>query len=102
MRRTGRRVPDSKIVESTTAYTLYSQLWHDIKAKKLAQVIEEEGLLSLPNVKVSSSKVTDIDKDITEGRWKVVRRELERRNLPEFDLENWDDEYKRRKAETSA
>jgi hypothetical protein len=97
MRRTGRRVPDSKIASSKTAFALYSQLRLQEKPKKLAQAIEEEGRLHLPNVKVIPRKVTEVDTDISKGRWKVIRKALEDRNLPEFASEPWEDKDAQRK-----
>jgi hypothetical protein len=97
MRRTGRRVPDSKIASSNTAFTLYSQLHLQEKPKKLAHILEEEGRLRLPNVNVVPRKVTEVDTDVSKGRWKVIRKALQDRNLPEFASEPWESKEAQRK-----
>jgi hypothetical protein len=53
------------------------------KKVKLAEIIAEEEQLNLPNVKFSNFKRGKMVKDIEEGRWKVIRRELQARGLPE-------------------
>lgn len=46
-------------------------------------MIEAKGTLTeLPNVKVYPRRVTPIDKEKMVGRWKVIVRELEKRDLP--------------------
>jgi hypothetical protein len=39
-------------------------------------------LVQLPNVKIYSRRVTPIDKEVEVGRWKVIVKELEKRELP--------------------
>jgi hypothetical protein len=53
------------------------------KPKKLVDEIERrEDLLKLPNVKVFNRRITPIDKEIWQGRWKVIEDELVERGLP--------------------
>ncbi len=53
------------------------------KPKRLAEEIQSRrDLLSLPNVAVYDRRITPIDKDQMVGRWKVIVKELEKRQLP--------------------
>lgn len=53
------------------------------KPKKLAEILEErDDLADLPNVRLHSKKVGPIDREIEVGRWKVIKEELEKRDLP--------------------
>lgn len=46
-------------------------------------MVEAKGALAeLPNVKVYPRRVTPIDKEKMVGRWKVIVKELEKRELP--------------------
>jgi hypothetical protein len=84
MRRTGRRVPDSGLHRCIDAGSLYNLLTEKSRKKvKLAEIITEEQILNVPNVKFSNFKRGKFVRDIDEGRWKVIRRELEARGLPE-------------------
>jgi len=50
--------------------------------KLAAHIAVSGGLASLPNVQVSSRRITPIDKDKMVGRWKVIVKELRDRGLP--------------------
>jgi len=51
--------------------------------KKLAQqLIEKQTPMDLPNVKISSRRVTPIDKEKALGRWKIIEQALQDRGLP--------------------
>lgn len=53
------------------------------KAKKLFEVVQQKGVFNeLPNVKVFPRRVTPIDEEQMVGRWKVIVRELKKRELP--------------------
>lgn len=55
------------------------------KPRKLVQTLTaKEDLVALPNVKIIGRKVTDIDKEIAVGRWKVIEEELVKRGLPVY------------------
>jgi hypothetical protein len=87
MRRTGRRVPDSSLHRCVDAGSLYKLLTEKRRKKtNLAEIITEEQILNMPNVKFSNFKRGKFVKDIDEGRWKVIRRELEARGLPEHKV----------------
>lgn len=80
---TGHVIPDSKLIHIRTVSSLIGALIKPPKPKKLAQLIEAKGAMAeLPNVKVYPRRVTPIDKEKMVGRWKVMVRELEKRNLP--------------------
>ena len=62
---------------------LLKQLVEPPKPKKLAELVQSEGVFKgLPNVRVFPRRVTPIDKEQMVGRWKIIVRELEKRNLP--------------------
>jgi len=87
MRRTGRRVPDNGLHRCADAGSLYTLLTEKRRKKaKLAEIITEGQILDMPNVKFSNYKRGKFVKDIDEGRWKVIRRELEARGLPEHKV----------------
>jgi hypothetical protein len=53
------------------------------KSRKLAEVIlANETLTELSNVTIHKRRVTPIDKHRQVGRWKVIKEELEKRDLP--------------------
>ncbi|KAK1767774.1 ribosomal subunit 39S-domain-containing protein [Phialemonium atrogriseum] len=80
---TGHVIPDSKLIHIRTVSSLIGALIKPPKPKKLAQLIEAKGAMAeLRNVKVYPRRVTPIDKEKMVGRWKVMVRELEKRNLP--------------------
>lgn len=84
-RLTGHRICDGKFMGIETARSLVNYLAEPPKAKKLADELENMGVLSdLPNVKVIPRRVTPVDKDKEIGRWKVIQKELQKRGLPVF------------------
>jgi hypothetical protein len=84
MKRTGRRIPDSHINSSTSAGALFSFLKTKKPKEKLAKVVSQEKRLELPNVTLSENPVLPEHEDMELGRWKVIRKELDARWLPEF------------------
>ena len=53
------------------------------KPKKLAEeLLINEKITSLPNVRVSERKPSFVEKETEIGRWKVIEAELNRRGLP--------------------
>jgi hypothetical protein len=80
---TGHIIPDHKLLTVRNVAGYLAVLVKPPPPKKLSEVIERKGeLLSLPNVKVYPRRVTPIDKEKMVGRWKVIVRELEKRELP--------------------
>lgn len=80
---TGIRIRDPQIAEITDVKSLLHILSIKPKPRKLAESVElTEKLNALPNVKFSAKRVTPVDKEITLGRWKIIKKELERRDLP--------------------
>ncbi|KAI9796972.1 MAG: hypothetical protein M1835_002495 [Candelina submexicana] len=83
MQLTGIHIPDVKIQGITTVNSLLNTLIKPPKPKKLLDaLVENEDLASLPNVKIFDRRITPIDREKSVGRWKVIERELERRELP--------------------
>ncbi|KAI9700777.1 MAG: hypothetical protein M1836_002146 [Candelina mexicana] len=83
MQLTGIHIPDVKIQGITTVNSLLNTLIRPPKPKKLMDaLVENERLAGLPNVKVFDRRITPIDREKSVGRWKVIERELERRELP--------------------
>jgi hypothetical protein len=59
------------------------QLVEPPKPKKLVELVESKGVFKdLPNVRVFPRRVTPIDKEKMVGRWKIIVKELEKRELP--------------------
>lgn len=53
------------------------------KPKKLAELLDRNpALKDLPNVQVYPRRVTPIDKEQMVGRWKIIQKELQARELP--------------------
>lgn len=67
----------------STAGALLAEVIKPPKQRKLIEVLETKGLLKdTPNVAVYPRRVTPIDKEKKVGRWKIIERELEKRQLP--------------------
>ncbi|KAL0933833.1 uncharacterized protein CTRU02_210632 [Colletotrichum truncatum] len=80
---TGQYVHDAKLAQIETVQHLISTIVKPPKPAKVSEAIREAGLLpELPNVRVHDRRVTPIDKETMLGRWKVIKEELEKRNLP--------------------
>ena len=70
-------------MNALTVSSLLGVLVRPPKPKKLAEEIEaNKNLTELPNVKFYPRRVTPIDKEKMAGRWKVIVRELGKRDLP--------------------
>jgi len=80
---TGHRIPDGKLLAALTIDSLLKQLVEPPKPKKLAELVETQGVFEgLSNVRVFPRRVTPIDKEKMVGRWKIIVKELEKRDLP--------------------
>ncbi|KAK4155630.1 hypothetical protein C8A00DRAFT_41815 [Chaetomidium leptoderma] len=80
---TGHRIPDGKLFATTTIDSLLKHLVEPPKPKKLAELIETKDVFKdLANVRVFPRRVTPIDKEKMVGRWKIIVKELEERDLP--------------------
>lgn len=83
MQLTGIRIPDPAIADLTSAKRLLGHLVRKPKPKKLAdRLIAQEELTSLPNLQIMDRRYTPIDKEKEIGRWKIIERELIKRDLP--------------------
>ncbi|KAK4212457.1 hypothetical protein QBC37DRAFT_345941 [Rhypophila decipiens] len=83
-RLTGHVIADAKIHgASITIGGIISAMARKPKPKKLAELLDKTGVLAdLPNVQVYPRRVTPIDKEQMVGRWKLIKKELEARDLP--------------------
>ncbi|KAK0707670.1 ribosomal subunit 39S-domain-containing protein [Lasiosphaeris hirsuta] len=89
-RLTGHIIPDGKLIGIETVNSLIAYLAKPPKARKLAEEIETTGVVAnLSNVAFSPRRVTPLDKDISLGRWKVMKKELEKRKLPVLGTEGY-------------
>jgi Ribosomal subunit 39S len=83
MQLTGIRILDSAISSSHTARSL---LMHITQKPKPAAVFDalaqRSDLVNLPNVKIFNRRITPIDREKMVGRWKIIEKELNRRELP--------------------
>ncbi|KAH7050311.1 ribosomal subunit 39S-domain-containing protein [Macrophomina phaseolina] len=83
MQLTGIRIPDPVIADSATAGILLNKITVRPEPKKLADKLgHDQKFAKLPNVKISSRRITPIDKEKEVGRWKVIEQKLLDRNLP--------------------
>jgi Ribosomal subunit 39S len=82
-RLTGHVIPDAKLLLIQNAKALIAHLTKPPKAKKLAEELISKGVLQeLPNVRLYPRRVTPLDKERMVGRWKIITRELKKRELP--------------------
>ncbi|KAK1782403.1 ribosomal subunit 39S-domain-containing protein [Copromyces sp. CBS 386.78] len=80
---TGHLLSDGKLTSIQTVANFMDALVTPPKPKKLAEQIEQNSILpELPNVKVYPRRVTPVDKEKMVGRWKVIQKELQKRELP--------------------
>lgn len=83
MQLTGIRIPDPAIPELTTAKMLLGHLVRKPKPKKLAdRLVANEEIISLPNLHIMDRRYTPIDREKEIGRWKIIEKELIKRDLP--------------------
>lgn len=83
MQLTGIRIPDPAIADLTSTKALLGHLVRKPKPKKLAdRLIAREELTNLPNLRIMDRRYTPIDKEKDIGRWKIIERELIKRDLP--------------------
>lgn len=79
----GHRIPDPKILGLQTVGDLLAALSEKPRPKKLAdQLLADPALAALPNVEIRNKRYGPIDKERDVGRWKLIEKELTRRNLP--------------------
>lgn len=79
----GHILSDGKLTSIQTVANFMDALVTPPKPKKLAEQIEQSSILpELPNVKVYPRRVTPVDKEKMVGRWKVIQKELQKRDLP--------------------
>ena len=80
---TGHILSDGKLTSIQTVANFMDALVTPPKPKKLAEQIEQSSILpELPNVKVYPRRVTPVDQEKMVGRWKVIQKELKKRELP--------------------
>lgn len=83
MQLTGVRIPDHEIDNIRSARELLRYLAKKPKPKKLAEnLMSDKRLTSLPNVQIMDRRYTPIDSEKEIGRWKLIEKELIRRDLP--------------------
>lgn len=83
MQLSGLRVSDHALNAAPTAGALFETLVIPQKKPKLAEgLLANEELASLPNVRISGKRIGEITRETEIGRWKVIKEELLRRNLP--------------------
>lgn len=83
MQLTGIRIPDPEIDSIGTAKALLGHLVKKPKPKKLADnLVSNHRLSDLPNVQIMDHRYTPIDREKEIGRWKLIEKELIRRDLP--------------------
>ncbi|PBP27328.1 hypothetical protein BUE80_DR001643 [Diplocarpon rosae] len=82
MQLTGIRIPDSQL-KARTPQQVLKHLVVPPKPRKLVEALKEkEELMTLPNVSIHKRRLTAIDKQKRLGRWKIIKQELSRRDLP--------------------
>lgn len=80
---TGRAIPDAKLFEIKSAHDLLAAVVKPPPPRSVYEAVQQRGQLDkLPNVQVHSKRVTPVDKARTVGSWKVIEKELEKRDLP--------------------
>ena len=83
MQLTGCRIPDSTIGRLKYAEDLIQPLLKPLKPPKFAStLLENETLLSLPNVDFRSERLSAMEKEEKIGRAKLIREALAASNLP--------------------
>ncbi|GAB7356458.1 hypothetical protein MBLNU459_g7224t2 [Dothideomycetes sp. NU459] len=81
--KSGFKVTDYQWSHARSINDFLSVLLIKPQPKKLAtQLRQKKVSTELPNVKISSRRVTPIDKEKAVGRWKVIEQELLERGLP--------------------
>lgn len=80
---TGRAIPDFKLLQVENAGQLLSLLVKPPPPRTVYEAVQQQGeLAKLPNVQVHPKRVTPVDKARTVGSWKIIEKELEKRDLP--------------------
>ena len=83
MQLTGKRIPDPDISAIATPGSLVVHLVKQPKPEKIAEVLRRSNpIVQLPNVQILNKRYGAIDRDHEVGRWKVIKKELEKRGLP--------------------
>ena len=85
MQLTGIRIPDPAIKSANTTQALLGHLITPPKSHKLSETLaQNEDLLRLSNIRVYEKRITSVDKEKSIGRWKLIEKELQERELPVF------------------
>ncbi|PHH66490.1 hypothetical protein CDD81_6965 [Ophiocordyceps australis] len=80
---TGNLIPDAKAGAARTVKHLMTLVAKKAAPEKLADELKRRGdLKQLANVKVHKTKLGLIEKEVALGRWKIIRQELRKRDLP--------------------
>ncbi|PHH81922.1 hypothetical protein CDD82_7524 [Ophiocordyceps australis] len=80
---TGNFIPDAKAGAARTVKHLMTLVARKPPPAKLADELTRRGELKpLLNVAVHGTKISIIAKEVAIGRWKLIRQELQKRNLP--------------------
>ena len=82
MQLTGRRIPDPDISGITTPMSLLVHLIKKPKPKRVAKALMKSNPVAhLPNVHIQDKRYGLIDREMENGRWKIIEEELEKRGL---------------------
>ncbi|KAM0278277.1 hypothetical protein ACHAQH_005290 [Verticillium albo-atrum] len=80
---TGHLISDPKLARAETVRHVLNLLVRPPPAKKLVETLQRRGeLFALPNVSVHARRITPIDREKEVGRWKLIEKELSKRELP--------------------
>ncbi|PNH62544.1 hypothetical protein VD0002_g5539, partial [Verticillium dahliae] len=80
---TGHLLPDPKLARAQTVRHILNLIVRPPPAKKLVETLQRRGeLFALPNVSVYARRITPIDREKEVGRWKLIEKELAKRDLP--------------------
>ena len=83
MQLTGKRIPDPDISAITTSGSLIVHLVKKPKPQRISEaLLKSNPVAQLPNVQILVKKHSPIDRETEIGRWKVIKKELEKRGLP--------------------
>jgi len=83
MQLTGRRIPDPIIHKAKDIGDIGSFLFAKPKPKKLIDALAaQHKLTALSNVQLFNRRHTPIDKEKEVGRWKVIEKALQDKDLP--------------------
>lgn len=82
MQLTGIRISDAHLNSTRSIEGLLKHLVKPAPPAKLVDaLVEKEDLMTLPNVSVYARKISQRNKEVSVGRWKVIEQELRERGL---------------------